>query len=109
MRNLDLLSTALLTASVLLVSCGNNKNGSESQDVKIATADTTPVNQEAEFKFQFAIGNLPGSSEVMEEILKAELPVNTGLLNSTANVDKYQSSLKQSFNFGIYGDRKSVV
>ena len=103
MRNLHLLSTAMLCASVLIVSCGSNKNGSENQATTIASSDTTPVNQEAQFKFDFAIGNLPNSSMVLGEISKAELPVNTALLNATDNVDKYATSLKQSFNFGIYG------
>lgn len=102
MRTLNLLSISVLTTSLVLVSCGGNNN-SENKETYVAPADTTPVNEAAQYNFLFTIGNLPSPFTVLEEIQKAELPVNTELLNPTANAEKYNTSLKLSFNYGIYG------
>ncbi len=102
MRILNLLSISLITAGVLLVSCGGNNNN-ENKETYVTPVDTTPVNETAQYNFLFTIGNLPSPFQVLEEIQKAELPVNTELLNPTANAEKYHSSLKLSFNYGIYG------
>ncbi len=102
MRILNLLSISLFTAGVLLVSCGGNNNN-DNKETYVAPVDTTPVNESAQYNFLFTIGNLPSPFQVLEEIQKAELPVNTDLLNPTANAEKYHTSLKLSFNYGIYG------
>lgn len=102
MRTLNLLSISILATSLVLVSCGGNKS-SENQETYVAPPDTTPVNEAAQYNFLFTIGNLPSPFTVLEEIQKAELPVNTDLLNPTANGEKYNTSLKLSFNYGIYG------
>ena len=103
MRTLPLLSISMFASSLFLVSCGNNTNNGDSKDAAIAIADTTPVNETAQYNFLFTIGNLPSPFNVLEEITKAELPVNTDLLNATTNAEKYHTSLKLSFNYGIYG------
>ena len=40
---------------------------------------------------------------MLNEVAKAELPVSTDLLNSTANAEKYNTTMKLCFNYGIYG------
>lgn len=85
----------------MLTSCGGNKE--TNQQSTVITTDTTPINEAAQYNFLFTIGNLPSPFQVLDEVAKAELPVNTELLNPTANADKYQSSLKLAFNYGIYG------
>ena len=84
-----------------MCACNNNNNSQTEQYTP--PADTTPVNQAAAYNFLFTIGNLPSPFTVLNEILKAELPVNTDLLNPYTNADHYNTSLKLSFNYGIYG------
>jgi len=102
MKRLHLLTISILNATLILSSCGGKKNTDEVTETTVA-ADTTPINDAAQYNFLFTIGNLPSPFTVLEEISKAELPVNTDLLNPTTNADKYHSSLKLSFNYGIYG------
>ncbi len=102
MRNHNILSVSMIAVSLLFASCGGNTNESAENTV-VAPVDTTPINEAAQYNFLFTIGNLPSPFQVLTEVAKAELPVNTDLLNPTANVEKYRSSLKLAFNYGIYG------
>ena len=68
-----------------------------------AVMDTTPVNEMANYKFSYTIANLPSPLEVLEEFNTSGFAVNTDLLNDPDNVNKYHTSFKQAFNYGIYG------
>ena len=103
MKKVNLLSITAIAAGFVLASCGGNKYSGENSEKYVAPADTTPINEAAQYNFLFTIGNLPSPFQVLEEVSKAELPVNTDLLNSTANAEKYHTSLKLAFNYGIYG------
>lgn len=103
MRKIHLLSVSMIAAGFILSSCGSNKNENTENTQVVVPVDTTPINEAAQYNFLFTIGNLPSPFQVLEEVSKAELPVNTDLLNPTANAEKYHSSLKLAFNYGIYG------
>jgi exo-beta-1,3-glucanase (GH17 family) len=97
----------IAAALVALSSCNSPKSDSDANKTtdSIATSvvDTTPINEVANYKFSYAIANVPSPLEILDEFAKSELPVYTNLLNPVENVDNYQSSLKQTFNYGIYG------
>jgi hypothetical protein len=92
----------------LLVSCKSNPGQDENQNQSSATdtaapKDTTPMNELASFKFSYTIANLPSPLEVINEFSSSNLPVDVTLLNPVDNSNNYQSSLKQAFNYGVYG------
>ncbi|MBL0054318.1 MAG: hypothetical protein IPP29_23985 [Bacteroidetes bacterium] len=97
----------IAAAFVALSSCNSPKTDSDTNQTvdSIATSvvDTTPINEVANYKFSYAIANVPSPLEILDEFAQSELPVYTNFLNPVENVDNYQSSLKQTFNYGIYG------
>ena len=102
MKKLNILYLSMAVTVVLLTSCGNSSNNTNTT-ATVALADTTPINEAAQYNFLFTIGNLPSPFTVLNEVAKAELPVSTDLLNSTANAEKYNTTMKLCFNYGIYG------
>ena len=95
------LSTVI--AGLLLTGSCSNKSGEENKEQTAETKDTMPVSEVATFKFTYTIANLPPPMQVLDEFSKSKLEVNTALLNSADNADKYMTSLKQAMNYGIYG------
>ena len=95
------LSTVI--AGLLLTGSCSNKSGEESKEQTAETKDTMPVSEVATFQFTYTIANLPPPMQVLDEFSKSKLEVNTALLNSADNADKYMTSLKQAMNYGIYG------
>ncbi len=98
---------ALVIPASFFLSCSSNKSGettagNDALDTT-AVADTTPINEMANYKFSYTIANLPSPLEVLEEFNSSGFAVNPELLNSPENVDNYHTSLKQAFNYGIYG------
>jgi hypothetical protein len=105
MQNLKSISNVLVAVSIFICSCGNNKNAGETSgnDSTAAPKDTTPLNELAGFHFTYTIANLPPPLQVLEEFSKSNLPTDVSLLNPSENVEKYNTTLKQAFNYGIYG------
>ena len=95
------LSTVI--AGLLLTGSCSNKSGEENKEQTAETKDTMPVSEVATFQFTYTIANLPPPMQVLDEFSKSKLEVNTALLNSADNADKYMTSLKQAMNYGIYG------
>ncbi len=95
------LSTVI--AGLLLTGSCSNKSGEESKEQTAETKDTMPVSEVATFQFTYTIANLPPPMQVLDEFSKSKLEVNTALLNSADNANKYMTSLKQAMNYGIYG------
>jgi len=87
----------------LLTGSCSNKSGEENKEQTTETKDTMPVSEVATFQFTYTIANLPPPMQVLDEFSKSKLEVNTALLNSADNADKYMTSLKQAMNYGIYG------
>jgi hypothetical protein len=103
MSKIKLLALALPVT--LLFSCGSKHTEETTADTAVdtAVADTTPINEMANYKFSYTIANLPSPLEVLDEFNTSGFAVNTDLLNSPDNVDNYHTSSKQAFNYGIYG------
>jgi len=103
MSKIRLLALAL---PALLFSCNSKPSGDNMPETTADTTavmDTTPVNEMANYKFSYTIANLPSPLEVLEEFNTSGFAVNTDLLNDPDNVNKYHTSFKQAFNYGIYG------
>lgn len=94
--------TSVIAGLLLTGSC-SNKSGEENKEQTTTAADTMPVSEVATFQFTYTIANLPPPMQVLDEFSKSKLEVNTALLNSADNADKYMTSLKQAMNYGIYG------
>ena len=94
--------TSVISGLLLTGSC-SNKSGEENKEQTTETKDTMPVSEVATFQFTYTIANLPPPMQVLDEFSKSKLEVNTALLNSADNADKYMTSLKQAMNYGIYG------
>jgi len=89
---------------VLLSSCGGNKSDSSSgKPDSMKTESQTPADEMATYHFTYTIANLPPPLQVLDEFAKSKMTVNVDLLNPVENADKYQTTLKQAFNYGIYG------
>jgi hypothetical protein len=102
----NLFRATLLGACItLLFSCSsNNQQGGELADDGSGMAtDTTPIDEVATFRFSYTIANLPSPMTIFDEVTKSQLPVRIDLLNPSSNVKKYNTTLKQAFNYGIYG------
>ncbi len=92
----------LLTAGTLfLTSCGSKPENSDS-DSGMAK-DTTPLDEVATFRFSYTIANLPSPITIFDEVTRSSLPVDVNLLNPSGNVQNYTTTMKQAFNYGIYG------
>jgi len=109
-QNLAMQTNFLQTVSiytltvVLLSSCGGNKSDSSSgKPDSMKTESQTPADEMATYHFTYTIANLPPPLQVLDEFAKSKMTVNVDLLNPVENADKYQTTLKQAFNYGIYG------
>lgn len=105
MKNIKLVITSAFAVSIIFCSCGNKEQKDEQANdtAAVAAVDTTPVNDLADYQFKATISNLPPLIKVLDEFAKSNLPINLGLLNPAENANNYHSSLKQAFNYGIYG------
>ena len=104
MNNKRVLLIGGLAISATLFSCGGNKNGSDQAgDTTMVAQDTTPIDEVATFRFSYTIANLPSPIIIFDEFTKSDLPVDVSLLNPSGNVKNYTTSMKQAFNYGIYG------
>src|SRR4030095_13639024 len=104
MKNLSVALIAAISVSLTLFSCGGDKNASEqSSDQGNIEQDTTPIDEVATFRFSYTIANLPSPIVIFDEFTKSDLPVDVNLLNPSGNVKNYTTSMKQAFNYGIYG------
>ena len=99
--------TAIATALAItttLISCGGGEKAPEAQyDSSVTEQDTTPIDEVATFRFSYTIANLPSPITIFDEVTKAHLPVDVKMLNPSSNVKKYNTTMKQAFNYGIYG------
>lgn len=97
-------TVSIFTLAVLLGSCGGNKSDSGSgKPDSMKTVEQTPADEMATYHFTYTIANLPPPLQILDEFSKSKLTVNVDLLNPVDNADKYQTTLKQAFNYGIYG------
>ncbi|MBL0341797.1 MAG: hypothetical protein IPP71_13170 [Bacteroidetes bacterium] len=103
MKNTPLAVLAAFAISITLFSCGGNKEAPENSSDATAVQDTTPLDEVANFHFSYTIANLPSPIVIFDEFTKSGLPVDANLLNPSGNVKNYTTTMKQAFNYGIYG------
>ncbi len=96
----------LSVSALQLSSCSSNKentNAVSNADSALLASDTMVYNELADFRFSFAIANLPSPLNVISTIYSTQVPFDNTLLNPTDNEEKYLSSYKRAINYGIYG------
>jgi hypothetical protein len=103
MKKIILLSNLALASCMLLNSCGNDSAKQKEDAANSVTEDSTPANELASYHFTYTLANLPPPMQVLEEFSQSKLAVDVSLLNPSTNVEKYQTSIKQALNYGIYG------
>lgn len=67
------------------------------------TKDTSAYSDVADFKFFFAVANLPSPLQIINTVFGTPVEYKSSLLNPTENKDKYLTAYKKSVNYGIYG------
>src|SRR6185436_6369833 len=100
MKKINWILKSAFAISIVFYSCGGGKTSDEQADSVTATADTTPVNEVASFRFTFTIANLPSPLMVLDEFAKSNLPTDLSLLNPVENANNYHNSFKQALNYG---------
>jgi hypothetical protein len=103
MKNHTAVIIAALAISVTLVCCKSNPEEAQNEETVKVENDTTPINEVGSFRFSYTIANLPSPMQIFDEVTKSNLPVDVTLLNPSSNVKKYNTAMKQAFNYGIYG------
>lgn len=93
----------LCIAITLLMACGDPGPKNTEDNLSAVPTDTTPLDEVATFHFSYTIANLPSPLTIFDEVTRANLPVETSLLNPASHSGKYNTALKQAFNYGIYG------
>lgn len=103
MKNFHRLVPAL-ALSLVLVSCGGNKPDNQNPTIEEKIAkDTTAYNKMADYKFFYALANLPSPLEIINTVFGTDVAYRKELLNPEGNADKYQTTFQKSVNYGIYG------
>lgn len=105
MKKANPISLTAFVLSLIFCSCSNPPatNEQTNDSSTNAESDTAPLNELATFKFTYTLANLPSPLSVLDEFSKSGLPTDISLLNPADNVNNYHGSLKQAFNYGIYG------
>ncbi|MBL7930749.1 MAG: hypothetical protein JNL60_02545 [Bacteroidia bacterium] len=95
-------------SSVILVSCGGNKEQEASTESADTTAtvvqDTTPVTvtDTTKFKFDFAIANIPSPASTLQDMAAWGVSYDNSILNDPKNNSKYTTEFQKSINLGVY-------
>src|SRR5262245_26368815 len=86
----------VLFLSFVLLSCGGNKpdNPNPTLEDKIAK-DTTSYNKMADYKFFYALANLPSPLEIINTVFGTDVEYRKELLNPESNADKYQTTFQK--------------
>ena len=104
MKNKSAALIAAVAVSVTLLSCGGDKNATDPNSTQgTVEQDTTPIDEVATFRFSYTIANLPSPIVIFDEFTKSDLPTDVSLLNPSGNVKNYSTTMKQAFNYGVYG------
>src|SRR4051812_46937538 len=93
-----------LALIVLLGSCGNHQQENSGNIIdNNPKKDTASYNKVADYKFFYALANLPSPLQVINTIYGTSVGYNKDLLNPDGNADKYLTAYKKSVNYGVYG------
>ena len=103
MKNKSAALIAAVAVSFIMISCGGDKATDTSGTGGVVEQDTTPIDEVATFRFSYTIANLPSPIVIFDEFTKSDLPTDVSLLNPSGNAKKYTTTMKQAFNYGIYG------
>ena len=82
----------------LAVACTSNNKKQKEQQLKSAL---TIDSNECEAAVKKIFFNLPSPVEITQTLLKTEEPFNSDMLNSSDNLEKYNTSSSLAINFGI--------
>lgn len=101
-----ILTLGIAVSTLLLTSCGGNKEAENSAvDTTATAAPVAPestVDEMVDFKFHYLTANIPSPMELVDALPKAGIPFSKEVLNPTENESKYNTSLQKAINFGIY-------
>jgi hypothetical protein len=101
-----ILSLSIAISTIMLVSCGGNKEAETTQtdtaNTAAAAAPESTVDEMVDFKFHYLTANIPSPMELVDALPKAGIPFSKEVLNATESESKYNTSIQKAINFGIY-------
>lgn len=85
-----------MSASLVLVGCGEDKPAAEVKTPVVENVDTVEVVSDNMYY------SVPTPNELFNVLKLLNMPFNAALMNDPANAEKYTESMSQALNFGIY-------
>lgn len=85
-----------MSASLVLVGCGEDKSTSEDKKPAVENVDTV---EDVSDNMYYSV---PTPNELFNVLKLLNMPFNASLMNDPANADKYTESMSQALNFGVY-------
>ena len=96
--------TLVLGLAIIQTGCNVNTNSDKvTENLLKEEADTTKINEQAEFQFDLTIANIPAPYRILEEVQKAEIKFNKDLVNPLTKAETYTTDRQKALNFGVYG------
>jgi len=101
-----ILTVCISISSLLIVSCGGNKEVETAKVDTMSTETAAPqestVDEMVDFKFKYLTANIPSPMELVDALPKAGISFSKDVLNPVESESKYNTSLQKAINFGIY-------
>lgn len=86
-----------MSASLLMVSCGGDEPKNPEENKKQDNQEV--AKPEVNHNVYYAV---PTPNELFNVLKTLKMPFNASLMNDPANVEKYNESMSQALNFGVY-------
>jgi hypothetical protein len=96
--------TLVLALAIIQTGCNVNTNSDKvTENLLKEDADTSKINEQAEFQFDLTIANIPAPYRILEEVQKSGITFNKDLLNPVSKAETYTTDRQKALNFGVYG------
>jgi hypothetical protein len=102
-KNLKVLTTICLGASVALVGCGEEVKKEKAPAAGVKEKPVQEVITESEEVYDAQVlYQVPTPNELFSVLKELDLPFNASLMNPVGNAENYDNTVSQSLNLGVY-------
>jgi len=96
--------TLVLGLAIIQAGCNVNTNSDKvTENLLKEDADTSKINEQAEFQFDLTIANIPAPYRILEDIQKSDIKFNKDLVNPLSKAETYTTDRQKALIFGVYG------